>query len=198
MVTSETYLPKLLNSVTNGDERAFNELFGLYRNRMYSYLLNVTKSKQLAEEATLDVFLKIWTARNILNEINNFEAFLFRIAHNKAIDYLRVAQKSKLQQLEIWTEMEVLAATDTSDGKLLTGEANLILDRIINQLTPQRREAFRLSKDEYLSYDEIAKRMNISKNTVRNHISSALAFIRGNLENGVEISSIIMLASKLY
>lgn len=187
----------LLHLINNGDESAFNHLFERYRNRLYSYLLKATKSKETAEEATLDVFLKIWNARNILPEIANFEMFLFRVVHNKAIDYIRRAKASPLIQQEIWSDLEKLADTNTADQKLLNTDTEIAINTAIDHLPPQRKEAFRLSREEFLSYDQIAERMNISRNTVRNHISAALQFIRGHLDNGAEIASIIMLTSKL-
>lgn len=189
---------RLLERIARGDEKAFNELFKLYRNRLYSYLLKATKSKTIAEEATLDIFMKIWNGRDMLYDIENFDAFLFRVMHNKAIDYLRMAQKSRLQQMDIWADLENLALAAASDEKLLKAETEQAIQYAVKQLSPQRQEAFRLSREEYLTYDQIAQRMNISRNTVRNHVSAALDFIRGNLDKGMDISTILLLTVKMY
>jgi RNA polymerase sigma-70 factor (family 1) len=165
---------------------------------MYSYLLKTIKSKELAEEATLDVFLKIWNARQALHEIINFEAFLFRVVHNKALDYIRKAKTNRLMQQEIWVGLEMLAATETADQKILHADAEAAIHTAISHLPPQRKEAFRLSREENLSYDAIAKKMKISRNTVRNHVSAALQFIRGHLHNGPEMATLIMLTLRMY
>jgi RNA polymerase sigma-70 factor (family 1) len=188
----------LLAHITNGDEKAFNILFEKYRNRFYNHLVKVTKSKEIAEEATLDVFFKIWNARQVLNQIENFESFLFRVLHNKGLDYLRKAKRSRLVQQEIWSDLENLASSSGADERLLTAETENLINKAISHLTPQRKEAFRLSREEFLSYDQIAERMQISPNTVRNHISSALQFIKGHLDKGPEIATIISLVVKLY
>jgi RNA polymerase sigma-70 factor (family 1) len=188
----------LLTHITNGDEKAFNILFEKYRNRFYSHLVKITKSKEIAEEATLDVFFKIWNARQVLDQIENFESFLFRVVHNKGLDYLRKAKRSRLVQQEIWSDLEDLASSSGADERLLAADTENVINIAINLLTPQRREAFRLSREEFLTYDQIAERMQISPNTVRNHISSALQFIRGHLDKGPEIATIISLLVKLY
>ena len=194
---SEHHTSELLRRISNDDEYAFNELFALYRNRLYAYLVKVTKSRETAEEATLDVFLKIWSARKILGEINNFETFIFRVVHNKAIDYLRMARRSRLQQQEIWLDIESQVLAADADEKLLKAETEAAINEAVRQLSPQRQEVFRLSREEFLSYDEIAEKMNLSRNTIKNHLSAALGFIRGHLSDGVDIASLILITTKI-
>ena len=62
----------LLQKIAGGDQTAFNSLFERYRNRLFSYLYKVTKSRESAEEMVLDVFVKIWTGREVVKEIDNF------------------------------------------------------------------------------------------------------------------------------
>jgi len=191
----ERYKEKeLLKLIAIGDEKSFNELFALYRNQLYDYLLKVTKSQIISEEVTLDIFIKIWNGRDFLYKIDNLDAFLFRVAHNKAIDYLRMAKRSRLQQMEIWTDLQNLASQDSSDERIIKLETELELQKSINKLSPKRQEVFRLSREENLTYDQIAEKMKISRNTVRNHISAALNFIRGNISIGTYIASIVIIA----
>ncbi|MEO6813775.1 MAG: sigma factor, partial [Ginsengibacter sp.] len=79
----------LLIQVSNGDEKAFKDLFSCYYQKLFNYIFCFTKSKQVAEELVMDVFLKIWLGREIIPQIEKFDAFLFRVAHNKSIDFLR-------------------------------------------------------------------------------------------------------------
>lgn len=189
----------LLQLITTGNEKAYNQLFERYRNRIYSYLVKVTKSKENAEELTLDIFLKIWTARSVLTEIDHFEAFLFRVVHNKAVDYLRMAQRSKLLQQELWKDMQTLQTIEPmADAPLLKKDTEAKINSIIAKLSPQRQEVFRLSREHFLTYDQIAERMNISRLTVRNHLSAALHFIRGNLDKGTEMATLIILTSRNF
>lgn len=185
---------QLLQLVGDGDEKAFNQLFERYRDKLFSYLVKISKSKETAEELVLDAFVKIWTARAILPEINNFEAFIFRVAHNRAIDFLREAQRSRNAQAAIREAMLQLQSAG-ADERLLKAETEQRITDAVNQLSPQRQEVFRLSREQYLSYDEIAEKMQLSRLTVRNHLSAALRFIRDHLDKGPELATILALVS---
>lgn len=189
-LNAQTPDERLLQLVSEGSEKAFNILFERYRDKLYSYLIRISKSKETSEEIVLDAFMKIWTARAILHEIANFEAFLFRIAHNRAIDFLRQVQRSKHAQAVIWESMLDLQAIG-ADERLLKDDVEKAITAAVSQLSPQRQEVFHLSRNEYLSYDEIAEKMQLSKFTVRNHLSAALHFIRTHLDNGPELATIL-------
>jgi len=167
----------LLQKIAGGDQIAFNTLFEQYRNRLFSYLYKVTKSRETSEEIVLDVFLKIWTRKEIAKEIANFEAFIFRIAHNKAIDFLRNLQTKPEIQREVWEKLELIS-NDAPDDKIIHNDTVSNIESAVKNLSPQRKKVYQLSREEGLSYDQIAKKLNLSSNTVRNHISASLEFIR--------------------
>jgi RNA polymerase sigma-70 factor (ECF subfamily) len=171
----------LLGRIAASDQKAFDVLFEKYRNRLFHYLLKVTKSKETSEEIVLDVFLKIWQGRSLLTKIDNFEAFLFRIARNKALDFLRWAQKRQVVQIELWGQMQDELAADAADNKLLLRHAEAAIQYAVKQLSPQRKMVFQLSREHGLTYEQIAERMHISSNTVRNHLAASLQFIRQHL-----------------
>jgi RNA polymerase sigma-70 factor (ECF subfamily) len=167
----------LLQKIAGGDQTAFNSLFELYRNRLFSYLYKVTKSRESAEEMVLDVFVKIWTGREVVKEIENFEAFIFRVAHNKAIDFLRSLQTKPEIQREVWEKLELIS-NEAADDKIIQKDTALNIETAVENLSPQRKKVYQLSRAEGLSYDQIAIRLHLSSNTVRNHISASLEFIR--------------------
>ncbi len=171
-----------LSKIQEGDEHFFNLIFGKYRNQLFAYLFKVTKSKELAEEIVLDVFLKLWHGREAITEIQNFEAFLYRVAHNKAIDFFRAAKRSSALQQTLWDAMAEAPADDSADNRLLFKNTDALIKEAINQLSPQRKKVFELRHYEDLSYAEIATNLNLSSNTVRNHLAASLQFIREYLQ----------------
>jgi len=172
---------ELLAQIASSEQKAFDVLFERYRNRLYAYLLKVTKSRETSEELVLDVFLKIWQGRSLLNEIDNFEAFLFRIARNKALDFLRWNQKRQTVQIELCNRMPEELTTEDADNQLLLHHAEAAIQYAIKQLSPQRKQVFKLSREHGLTYEQIAERMQISSHTVRNHLAASLQFIRQQL-----------------
>jgi len=171
-----------LLKIKEGDEHFFNLIFEKYRNQLFAYLYKVTKSKELAEEIVLDVFLKLWHGREAITEIQNFEAFLYRVAHNKAIDFFRAAKRSSALQQTLWEAMAEAPADDNADNRLLFKHTDALIKEAINQLSPQRKKVFELRHYEDLSYAEIASTLNLSSNTVRNHLAASLQFIREYLQ----------------
>ncbi len=170
-----------LQKMSAGDESFFNLLFEKYRDRLFTYLFKVTKSRETAEEIVLDVFLKLWHGREVATEIENLEAFLYRVAHNKAIDFLRAARRQPAMQQEIWDLMTEAISYESADKKILDKNTEEFVQAAINQLSPQRKKVYFLRNSEDLSYGEIAKELNLSSNTVRNHLAASIQFIRDYL-----------------
>ncbi|MES2773863.1 MAG: sigma factor [Bacteroidota bacterium] len=107
-----------LLKMSRGDEHCFNLIFEKYRNRLFAYLFRVTKSRETSEEIVLDVFLKLWHGREAVTEIENLESFLSRVAHNKAIDFLRAANRNPQMQQEIWELITEAISYETADKKI--------------------------------------------------------------------------------
>ena len=62
-----------LKQIASGDEHCFNIIFSKYRNQLFTYLFRVIKSKEIAEEIVLDVFIKLWEGRKLVMEIENLD-----------------------------------------------------------------------------------------------------------------------------
>jgi RNA polymerase sigma-70 factor (family 1) len=168
-----------LVKIKEGDEFFFNIIFEKYRNRLFNYLYKVSKSKEVAEEIVLDVFLKLWHGREAITEIQELDSFLYRIAHNKAIDFFRAAKRSPQLQEAVWEALtEISSSTFNADAKLQSNNLQTLIHEAISQLSPQRKKVFELRHNEGLSYAEIAKKLNLSPNTVRNHLAASIEFIK--------------------
>lgn len=146
--------------------RAFEDA----REDVYRYLLTFGLPPAQAQEATQDVFLKLYVALENGGAIQNERAWIFRVAHNLGIDL-----KSKAQPLPIQPELERVLR-DTARG----AELDLIERQRMEQLScawkalsPQQRQCLHL-RAEGLRYREIAEAMEISISTVREFLSRAL------------------------
>lgn len=181
---------ELLAQVSQGDEKAFRYLFDSYYEKLYHYIFGIIKSKQVAEELVMDVFLKIWMGRDIIPQIHNFSAFLFRVAHNKSIDFLRaVARDPKFHDL-LWENIQ-MANNTAADSPMLVKEYEDKLREAISLLPPQRKRVYQLSREQDMTHDQIASQLNLSKNTINNHIVEAQRFIRTYLSKNFNITFLI-------
>ena len=185
MCDERTNDKRLLELVANGDEVAFKNLFEKYRDKLHAYLYGITKSSEVAEEIVMDVFLKIWFARAKATEIHHFDSFLFKIAHNKAIDFLRAVHRDQTLFSLVWEEIQLLSDY-TADSTLKEKENLQALQTAVAQLPPKRRLVFELSRKKGLTHDQIAVYLNLSKNTVNNHLVESLRFIKVHLSSYIE------------
>ncbi len=187
----------LLQQVASGDESAFNTLFERYRNKLYQYMLGVTKSPEISEEIVMDVFVKLWVGRELLSEIRQLDKFLHKVAYHKAIDFLRAASRhARLQQAYI-ARMDS-EPTKPADELLIDAETRQLLIEAIRQLPPQRRLIYQLSREEGLTHEQIAQALNLSRNTVKNSIVSATksisAYLRKNNSGEAGLSMLFFLS----
>jgi RNA polymerase sigma-70 factor (family 1) len=183
----------LLAQVAAGDEDSFKRLFSLYHERLFSYITTIVKSRQIAEEIVMDVFLKIWLGKDIIPQIGNFDAFLFRVARNKSIDFLRSAATDPKFTNLLWDTIQQLSGADQADAAMLMREYETKLREAISLLSAQRRKAWQLSRDEQMSHEQIALQLGLSKHTVNNHIVEAQRFIRSYLSRNLGITYCLLL-----
>ena len=186
----------LLQLLAEGDEKAFKALFDIYHNRLFYYISRFIKSEQVAEELVMDVFMKIWEGRVLATQIINFDAFLFHIAHNKSIDFLRSAAKdSRLKELLCDKIQD--ASGEQADTFIMVKEYEEKIREAISLLSPQRKIVYNLSREQDLAHDQIAEQLTIAKATVNNHIVEAQRFIRNYLSKNFDLTILIFLVGRI-
>ena len=166
---------ELLKQIVQGDEIAFEQLFQLYKNKLYAFIYQLSGSVTIAEDVLQEVFLKIWRNRTQLTGIDNFNAYLYRMAQNHAVNVLRRQSRDAL----LLTEVQRLAPQKVfGDEWLAAKEVQTALQQAISSLPARQRKVYQLGHEQGLSYEEIANMLNISTSTVRNHMVQALKTIR--------------------
>lgn len=176
----------LLLKISQGDQAAFSTLFEQYRNQLFTYLFKITKSAETSEEMVLDVFLKIWHGKEAIPQIKNFDAFLYRVAHNKAINFLRSIKRDTVLQQQVWDLMKEPPSGEHADNSLLFKSTEAIISEAVSNLTPQRQKVFILHHQD-ITNEEIAERLQLSRNTVRNHLAASVDFIRKFLSTNYDL-----------
>lgn len=158
-----------------GSEEAFTAIFYHYRGRLYHYIFTITASRETAEDTVHDVFLKIWNNREKMAGIEHMNAYLFRICHNQAISGLRRMAKETLILSELKQEKTpFLSESDPASQKEILAS----IQQAVNQLSPQQRQVFLLSRQDGLKHKQIAEQLGVSINTVKTHLGQALRFLR--------------------
>lgn len=172
---------ELLQQVASGSEQAFGTLFNAYRKKLYTNIYRLTNSREIAEDTVHEVFLKIWLNRSSLTGIDHFGAYLQRMAHNHAVSGFRKMAKESLIVTELKYQAESQHPGDQPTQPihlLMSKEVRAFIREAINQLTPQQKAVFLLSREDGLKADEIADKLGITLNTAKKHLADALRNLR--------------------
>ena len=171
---------ELFRSIATGNESAFAELFRRYDRRIYPFVLKMIKDTVLAEEITQEIFIKIWRYRETLTAIDQPESYILTIAARHTLDQI----KKRLNEHRMLKRFSAgfKSAHNDPEELLLLKDTEELIQRAVDQLPPQQKSVYLLSRKQGMSYEEIGRELNISPNTVRNHLVKALATIRIWLE----------------
>lgn len=185
----------LINSLKNGDSRAYSYLMDNSHQNLCVYAYGLTKDYDQAEDIVQNVFMRLWRRRRDLKTEYSIQNFLYRSVYNEFIDHYRKHRKIlPLEKKHIETLNDFVEQKDTfAMNELLT----LVRSEIQN-LPPKCRETFLLSKEEGLSNKEIAKYLNISIKTVEAHITKAYTILRKKISDSPYNLLLILLALILY
>lgn len=136
-----------------------------------------------------DVLVDIWIRRHEIELESQLSTYLFKALQNKSISFLR-RRKMNTTDINEVSEGNIIA-TEAADNNISVQEIQYTIERQLLNLTPQRQKAFRLSREQDMSYAEIAGAMGISINTVKNHINAALDQLRKGCQH--DMTSIYIL-----
>lgn len=169
----------LLQQIAEGDENAFAQIFHSYSNRLFAFIFTLSGSKPIAEDVVQDVFMKIWSNRNQLSKIENFHAYVFRMAHNHAINLLKRWSKERLVNVGGRGQPSFFSMPDK---QLTFKNIEIALQQLVENLPPRQKEVYRLKREKGLKHEEIAQQLQISPSTVKNHLTQALHTIQKGLK----------------
>jgi RNA polymerase sigma-70 factor (ECF subfamily) len=172
---------ELMQEIKAGNMFAFDALYRKYNKKLYKFGYSILKSTEEAENLIQDVFLNLWENRHKVEKNSSIKSYVFTITYNSAISIIRKkARESQfIEYLKTLQDISVEAANVELEYNELTNK----LDEIIKGLPQRQKEVYLLHKVEGLKYNEIAERLNISVNTIENHMSHALKTIRKKLGN---------------
>lgn len=164
-----------------GLELLFAEIFRSYELPLYTLAFRMTKDRDTSQDIVQEVFVKLWEIRKQVHEIDNIEFFLFRLARNKIIDFMRKVHVDDRLKEHLWHVMKDESAYQSGVEQK---EFHAIVAKAVD-LLPERRKAIYLLRDEGLNYEQIASEMDISRHTVKHQVSAALQFIRSYLKKRI-------------
>ncbi len=164
-----------IKRLTDGDTKAFELLFLHYQPKLLNFINGFIKDMEVSRDMAQDIFLSIWNNRVKLEQVNAFSSYLFRMGKNAVCNYFDhavVNEKYTKEQLTNPVNNENL------EENIFANELQTLIDITVSQMPPQRKLIYQMSRVEGNSNTEIAEKLGISKRTVENHLTAALADLR--------------------
>ncbi len=169
---------ELIAKLKQSSEKAFSELYAMYAKRLYAFCLEYTKSRENTEEIVQDTFLWLWKSRTTIRQETTIRNLLFlRVKH-----YLINAWKANLNSpvFEDYVEYFNLPSGETAD-KLEYDDFLEKVESLIGDLPKTQAMVLRLSRLEGFRNKEIAEKLHLSEQTVKNALSQGLKYLKTKL-----------------
>lgn len=180
---------ELIASIKKGNSKSFELVFKTWYKRLCTFAFGYTRQLETAEDIVKDFFVAFWNNREKIEINSSFSGYLFHSIRNACINYL-VRDRKRNNTISIeeinWLEMKMKEpfSTDYLSNSILVKEMEAQIFDAIEKLPEGCREVFKLSRIEGLSHKKIAKKLNISENTVKVQIYRALRSLKEAIANG--------------
>ena len=149
--------------------------------KIHAFALSYLKNNADAEELLQDVFLKLWEVRASLDISKNIKSLLFKICINLIYDFIR---RKNIEKAYLDYSGNNQSYSDNTWNEVIYNDMLSNLNQLVAGMPEQRQRIFRLSKEEGLSNDEIAERLNLSRRTIENQLYRAVSFLKDKLLTG--------------
>lgn len=180
-----------INDLRTGNHKAYEMLFTQWYAPLCDYAYGMVYNTNEAEDIVQKMFCKLWDQRDRIDIHTSVKSYLYRIVHNDCINKIKQLKNREEhnQQLAYISNSTV---EDTSN-QLIYNELKQKIDTAIESLPPRCKEVFKLSRYSYLSYAEIAEKLDISSHTVEKQISKALQVLRNDLQDYLIVLTVFLI-----
>lgn len=182
---------ELVKKAVKGDQSAYAKLMDRYRESIYFMLTKMVGNTDDAEDLTIEAFGKAFNRLNQYQPNFAFSTWLFKIASNNCIDFIRKERKKKMTSIDnSYTNSDGESVSMDFKAEQMDPEESLVHDQkvlhmreIVEKLKPRYRELVRLRYFEELSYEEIAAELDIPLGTVKAQLFRAREFLANMMQH---------------
>ena len=174
----------LWKDMISGNKKSFEDLYKQYFQALINYGFRITKNENLIEDAVQELFISIWNNRTNLSEVNEVKFYLFRSLKNKILRQLEKDVFDKSEDIDVY--LDFLNSISEEQKKIDSEQfdANLdTLQRAIAHLPIRQQEVINLKYYHDFTLEEIAKLMDVNKQSVSNLLFRSYAILRKLLKN---------------
>lgn len=174
--TDEALVPLL----HNGDQVAYTEIYNRYHGLLYIFAYNRLKDREEAKDIIHELFLKLWTDHAHIQITGRLSVYLYTAVRNRIINSI-THQQVAARYIDSFISYVEHVNYQSADYLARQNDLQAFIQREIDHLQPRMREVFELSRNSSLSRKEIAEKLGISEQTVKNHMHNALKILKSRL-----------------
>jgi len=182
---------QLMEAYRDGNLKAFDMLYNRFKNNLFRYLYRQLGNEAVAEEIFQDSWAAVIKHRKTYTVKSKFKTYLFHIAHNKLIDYYRSKHHSKQDMISYDDSDDAICDQNQYNDETVKKDISDDVDTLfkheqlmyfIGKLPREQRDAFLMHEESGMTLVEIAKVMNVSRDTVKSRLRYALQKLRFDME----------------
>jgi RNA polymerase sigma-70 factor (ECF subfamily) len=185
---------RLVKAAIDGDQKAYAQLMDRYRDSIYFMLLKMVNDRDDADDLTIEAFGKAFNKLHQYTPNYAFSTWLFKIASNNCIDFIRKKKKKQLLSLDKPIEgndggemtMDVPSGTLDPEEAYIKEQKKILMHGVVEKLKPRYRTLVELRYFKEFSYEEIAQELDLPLGTVKAQLFRAREFLYNILKNSKE------------
>lgn len=162
-----------------------------YRHRIYGFLLKYVKIPQQAEDMTQDILVKLWNNRQKIQSLEDQEAYILAITRNFIRDHFKKMSREKAYLEDVIAQLPTQAPSTLRI--IQRHELQNSIRNIVSELPDRQQEVYHLFYDKGKSLKEIARELDISPYTAKNHRAEALKIIRSKINPEVFMTGLVLM-----
>lgn len=164
---------ELVRKVLDGQKDSYGDIVQIYNNKLSRYINRFIATKEDVEDILQNVFIKAYQNLNSFDKDQSFNSWIYRIAHNESVNYLKKHKKIGISFFELDIISPQLFSKEKSDSHTLTQELKKEMELNLDKLGAKYKEILILNYFEDLSYEEISEILKIPISTVGTRIRRA-------------------------
>lgn len=170
---------ELADLLKNGDHGAFTVIFDRFYGLLFVHACKTIKDEEEAKDIVQELFETLWVRRETIAFEHSLSAYLYAAIRNKIINRIahQQVQNKYISSLRDFIDRDTYLA----DYRVREKEMKRIVEQEISSLPVKMKEIFEMSRRDYLSYKQIALKLQISEHTVRTHVKKALRILKPKL-----------------
>ncbi len=175
-------LKDLQNGIAKGQESSFAALYKHFHKKLFYFSKSLVRSSEIAEDAVEDVFIKLWSNRAKINDINNITVYLYIAIKNTSLNKLSGKATELITSPFDFLDIEINNYSPNPCDAIMTSEMQKKMQQAIEDLPPRCKMIFKLIREDGLKYKEVAEILNIAVNTIDAQMAIAIKRICAALQ----------------